>query len=67
MPLADETCACGASIHIECENDMYLGYRLAEWRKGHQHWPMETKTVGNVSVSKPWIERRIHDDREDVS
>lgn len=37
MSTATETCACGASITVDVRDGLVLGFRLAEWRKEHQH------------------------------
>ena len=52
---AFETCGCGATIRTESRYASDIAIRLRDWREGHKHWPMETKTVGNISISKPVI------------
>ena len=37
MSPTTETCACGASITVDVRDGLVLGFRLAEWRKEHQH------------------------------
>lgn len=50
---AREICVCGAIIRLEM-SDVPIGYRLTEWRKEHRHEMNETRSVGEVSVTKPW-------------
>lgn len=50
---AFETCACGATIKVAAKWATEVRDRLKEWREGHKHWPQETRTVGDVSVSRP--------------
>lgn len=54
MAMAKEICSCGANILIDNLPDVSVGYRLSEWRKEHRHEMSITKSVGEVSVTRPW-------------